>query len=807
MQSFWQDVRYALRTFKKNLAGTVIAVLAAALGIGGATLMFSSADATLLRPFSFPNQDRLLVLFEQNPDIGVTRAALSPGNVVAWRAEAQTLSDIVVLRSREFVLHGDGPPERYTSNGVSAQFFEALGVKPLLGRTFRRGEDEAGRAQVAVLKYGFWQQRFGGDPQVVGKQVLLDEKPYEIVGVMPKDFDFPLGGAVMWTPFVIESAMQQEHTEHYLRALGLLKPGVSAAQANAELQAISQRIQQRFPQGEAGHTGYAVTLNAEYTRGAKMYVPILAASAFFVLLIACSNVANLLLARATTRQREIAVRLALGATRWRLLRQLLTESVLLGLMGGVLGCVLAAWGIDALADGIPPEMSKYIPGWNHLGLNYSVLAFAVLVSVLTGVLFGLAPAWQASKTSLNDALKDGGNKGAPGGRSTMRNALVVVELSLSLILLIGAGLLVRSFIALLRADLGVNPNAVVTMSLELPTAKYADPQARRNFFNQLLQRVASLPGVVQASAASTLPINGYNNGSRFRIVGQPVLEKSKEPQANFRIITPDYFAAIGTPLRQGRVFSASDDAQAAPVVLVNESFVARYLKGSSPLGQRISLGNESEKSCEIVGVVASAMSEDLNELEEPTFYLPFAQHPAQDLSLIVRAPGAETSVVPSIRQELATLDPLLPLADVKTMTQIIEDRRSPKSLMMWMLVIFGVQALAMAAVGTYAVMAYAVSQRTHEFGVRIALGAQRRDILGLVLRRGLWLALLGTGIGLTVAFALTRTLGQFLYGVSATDPLTFGGVTLLLLAVTLLACYLPARRATNVDPMIALRCE
>jgi putative ABC transport system permease protein len=809
MQTLWQDLRYGARMLMKNPGFTLIAVLATALGISANTTIFSSADATLLRPLSFPNQERLVMLFERNPEAGITRGSVSPGNVIEWREQAETLQEVIVIRNRDYILTGEGPPERYTSYGVSAAFFDALGVQPHLGRAFQRGEDEAGQAQVVVLRYGFWQTRFGGDPQIVGKQVLFDDKPFEIIGVMPKDFEFPFGGGEMWTPFVFEPQMKQDHFSHYLRVLALLKPEATMAQANAELGNISQRLQQQFPNQENGHHAYAVALNDEYTRVAKNYVPVLIGAALFVLLIACSNVANLLLARAATRRKEMAVRLALGATRWRLMRQLLTESVLLALLGGALGCLLATWGIEAISKAFPTDVSKFIPGWNRLGLSYTVLIFTASLSVLTGILFGLAPAWQATKTNVNQTLKEGGGKGVPskGGRSRLRHALVVVEIALSLVLLIGAGLFVRSFIQILRADLGIKPGNVVTMSLELPRDKYPGEQQRRTFFQQLLQGVEALPGVAEAGAVDLLPMSDRNNLSKFQIVGQAAFEKSKEPYIQIQIVTPGYFAAIGTELRQGRLFNAQDDGQASRVVLVNEAFAARYLKDVDAVGQRLRLNEAQEVAYEIAGVVANVMNDDLSDQMEPGVYLPFAQYPARQMCLVIRAPGADTQIVPAVRNEVAALDPRLPLSGVKSMTQIVYERRSPKEIMMWMLVIFGIMALLMAAVGTYAVMAYAVTQRTHEIGVRIALGALPKDILKLVLRRGLTLALLGIGLGLAGAFALTRALEQLLYGVTATDPLTFVGISLLLALVALLACYLPARRATKVDPMVALRYE
>jgi len=809
MQTLLQDLRYGARMMLKNPGFALIAVLAIALGIGAVTTIFSGADATMLRPFSFPNQKRLVMLFERKLEAGITRASVSPGNVIALGEQSQTLQEVVVMRNRDYTLTGEGPPERYTSYGVSAAFFDALGAQPQLGRTFRRGEDEEGNAQVVVLRHAFWQTRFGGDPKIIGKQIRLDDKPFEVIGVMPKDFEFPYGGGEMWTPFVIEPRMKQDHANHYLSAIALLKPGVSMAQANDELGAFSGRIERQFPDQEGGHIAYVEDLNKYFTRGARVAMPALIGAAIFVLLISCSNVANLLLARSASRRKEMAVRLAMGATRWRVMRQLLTESVMLAVVGGMVGCLMAAWGVDALFKVIPEGFGKYIPGWNRTGLSYAALVFTGSISIMTGVLFGLAPAWQATKTNLNETLKEGGDKGAPGksGRGLLRNGLVAAQLAIATVLVIGAGVFTRSFIEILRADLGIKPDHVVTMNLELPRDKYPDVEQRRNLFQQLLQHVEALPGVTGAGVVDTLPMIGRYNSGRFQIVGQPTIEKAKEPVAEWRIATPGYFAAIGTELLKGRLFNAQDDARATRVVLVNKAFAARYLKGLDPVGQRVGFGDAKSGSSEIIGVVANVMNEDLDGFQEPGIYFPFAQIPSLRMTLVIRAPGAHTRIAPAVRESLAAIDPRLPLTEIKAMGQIVYERRSPKELMMWTLAAFAVMALAMAAVGTYAVMAYAVAQRTREIGVRMALGALPADILKLVLRRGLSLVLLGVGLGLAGAYALTRALAGLLYKVTATDPLAFVSVSLLLASVALLACYVPARRAMKVDPMVALRCE
>jgi putative ABC transport system permease protein len=809
MQSLLQDLRFGARVLLKNPGFTLIAVLAIALGTGAVTTIFSAADATMMRPFSFPNQDRLVMLFERNPEVGITRGSASPGNVMVWREQSQLLQEVVISRNRDYTLTGEGPPERYTSYGVSAAFFEALTVQPQMGRVFRRGEDEEGNAQVVVLRHAFWQARFGSDPKIIGKRLVLDDKPFEVIGVMPKDFEFPYGGGEMWTPLVIEPRMRQDHSNHYLRAMALLKPGATISQTNDELSAISGRIQRQFPDQETGHYAYVESLNGYFTRGARIAMPVLIGAAIFVLLIACSNVANLLLARAATRLKEMAVRLAMGATRWRLMRQLLTESVMLAMIGGALGCLMAAWSVESLFKLIPEGMARYIPGSNRVGLSYAALVFTASVTILTGILFGLAPAWHTTKTNLNETLKQGGDKSTPdkNRRRLLRDWLVTAQLAIATVLVIGAGVFVRSFIEILRADLGIKPDHVVTMDLKLPRDKYAEGEQRRNLFQQLLQRVEALPGVTGAGAVSLLPMIGSHNSSTFQIVGKPAFEKGKEPPTEVRVATPGYFAAIGTNLRKGRFFSARDGAQATRVVLVNEAFASRYLKGSDAVSQQLRFGDAQTPPFEIVGVVANVMNEDLDGLEEPGVYFPYAQSPSLDMTLVIRAPDAHMQIAPAVRNELSALDPRLPLSEIKAMEQIVYERRSPKEVMMWVLSAFAVMALLMAAVGTYAVMAYAVAQRTHEIGVRMALGALPSDILKLVLRRGLTLVLPAVALGLAGAFAMTRALQGLLYKVTATDPLAFVGVTFLLALVALVACYVPARRAMKVDPMVALRHE
>lgn len=805
MQTLWQDLRYALRAYKQNPVFALIAVLTLALGIGATTTQFSAADATLIKPFDFPQQDRLVVLFEQMQSMGIARGSVSPGNVLEWRAQSQTLQEVIVMRNRDFVLTGDGAPERYTAYTVSAAFFEALGVKPQLGRTFQRGEDEAGHEQVVVLRHTFWQQRFGGNPQIVGQQILLDDKPFTIIGVMPKAFDFPYGGGEMWTPFVFEPAIRQEHRNHYLRVLGLLKPGATVAQANADLNQIAQRIQRQFPEGEAGHQVLAVSLNEEYTRGAQLYVPISIGSGLFVLLIACSNVANLLLVRAAARQKEIAVRLALGASRWRLLRQLLTESALLACLGGAAGLLLAWWGVEALVA-LKPEN---LPRLESISLDGRVFGFALAVSLLTGLVFGLAPAWLATRLNVSAALKEGGRGAVSGARHRLRSALVVAELALALILLVGAGLLIKSFWQLRTIQPGFNPNNLLTLRLELPEARYKEIEKQTQFRRALLDSLNAVPGV-QAALVSEVPLGGDWLSHDFTREGWQ-LKQGDEPEVWTRSIEGEYLRTMQIPLLSGRDFTAQDKEGAPLVGIVNQTLVSRYFPNEDPIGKRVRWARDEQVNwITIVGVAGDIKHFGLDIPEEPALYTPYPQSGRawkRWMGLTVRTQGEPARFADAVKQAVWKLDAQLPLTKVRSMSEVLALSMDERRFNLLLLAVFAAVALALAASGIYGVISYAVTQRTHEIGVRMALGARTQDVLALIVKQGAKLALLGTALGLVGAIVLTRWLKTLLFGVSVTDPLTFAVIAVLLLSVALLASYLPARRAAKVDPLVALRYE
>jgi putative ABC transport system permease protein len=810
MNSLLQDLRFGLRMLFKQPGFALIAVLTLALGIGANTTIFSAIESVILHPFAFPHQDRLVMIYERILGTGMERSYVAPATLHDWREQSRSFEQLVTSDFSDFTLMGGDRPEQLSGYRVSAGFFAALGAQPLLGRTFQPDEDTLGREQVVVLKHSLWERRFASDPKILGQTIKLDNQTYTVIGVMPKAFNFPYYGGELWIPWVFLPADAQNRENRFLQVIALLKPGVSRAQGEAEIHALSLRAQQQYPATNKGVEAYTVGLNEDSTRGTRMYLSFTLGAVMFVLLIACANVANLLLARGAARQKELAVRMALGAGRWRVMRQLLTESLLLAASGGLLGLGFSVWGVTALANAIPQNFSQFIPGWERLGINVWALGFTMLASLVTGVLCGLLPAWQATKSDFNETLKEGGKGAASGVRNRWRNALVVSEVALSLVLLIGAGLLIRSFIKILNTDLGFNPDNAMAMGVVLPPGRYTQDAERINLYRELTQRVASLPGVAAIGLTSGVPPGGWGRGL-FQIVGQPVVPKSEQPTAGVVVTSPDYFAAVGTPLRAGRWFTAQDDAKAQRVVLVNEALARRYFPNTSAIGQRLNL--DDGPPYEIVGIVANTMNADLDDVAEPVVYQSLAQRAPQAMWLIVRAQpdpsGHEnvTQLTSAIRRELAGLDANLPTSEAKTLHEAYRERSSPKRVITALLGIFASLALLMATVGLYAVMSFAVAQRTHEIGVRMALGAQARDVFSFVVKQGLRLVSLGIFIGLLGAYAVTRLLSQILYGVTATDPLTFALVAGLLLVTALVACVVPALRAMKVDPLIALRHE
>jgi len=806
MNTFWQDLRYGIQVLRKAPGFTAVAVIIIALGIGAVTTIFSSMNAVVFEPFSFPNQERLVAVLERNLEIGIQRGSVSPGNFIEWSEQSQSFDHLIAISQNYFDMTDSDQPERFAGYKVSAGFFDALGTSAAYGRTFLPEEQQAGRHQVVVLKHSLWQSRFGANPEIINQTITLNRERYTVIGVMPEEFNFPFNAGEMWSPLVFDPKDRTDRGHHYLQVLGRLNPGVTIEQARLDLNRIAVRAAEQYPETNAGRIVHVLSMTEDAVRGASTYAPFLLGSVGFVLLIACTNVANLLLVRSSSRQKEIAIRLALGASRFRLIRQLLTESLLLAFAGGALGLLLSVWGIEGLATGIPDSFSKFIPGWHKLEIDKTALVFTLIISVLTAFLCGLIPALQATKINLNEALKEG-SKGHSGksARNLTRSILVVFEVAMSMILLIGAGLTIRSFVELLRSDLGVNPNGVLTMQVSLTSEKYSPPQQRVDFYEQLLARLGTLSDVTKAGAVSHLPMGGNSMGRTLLSAGQTQFTKGRQPAIEYCVATEGYFEAAGTQILRGRNFTGYESSEGPRVVLVNEAFAKRFFAGEEAVGQQLKI--DDGKPLEIIGVTQNVMNDDMDDLAEPNIYVAYTQDPLRSMFLVIRASSDAGPLTSAVRSEVSNIDKTLPVFNVKAMRDVINERLSPKRLATFVFGVLAVIALALAAVGIYAVMSYAVSQRTHEIGIRMALGAQPRNILQLVIRYGLTLTLIGLAIGLAGAFALTRAMSRILYGVTSTDALTFAGISFLLALIALAACYIPARRATRVDPMVALRYE
>jgi putative ABC transport system permease protein len=813
MEIFWQDIRYGVRMLLKAPSISIVATIALALGIGANTAIFSVVNSVLLRPLPFANSEQLMNIWETDSVRGTVRGSASYPNFADWREQNHVFEHLSTYHNSDFIMTGRGESSRLQGAVVNADLFPLLGVTPVIGRGFLPAEDNPGEAgRVVLLSQSLFQKRFNSDPNIVNQSMVLDGKNYTIVGVMPGAFQFPVQNdpVELWTTVAVDREGKEPITEergaHYMQVIARLKPGVSKEQAQAEMTAIGSRLEQQYPDKNL-HRNIRVQPTLEALVGdVRPALLILLGAVGFVLLIACANVANLLLARAMSRHKEMAIRSALGASRMRVVRQLLTESVLLSLAGGLLGLVLAVWWSDLLVA----LGKENIPRAMQVGLDWRVLGFTLLVSVLTGIIFGLVPAMHSSKTELTESLKEGGRSGAEGARrNRIRGVLVVGELAIAVVLLVGAGLLIQSLWRLRQVNPGFESQNLLTFVVGIPEVRYpTNKQAQ--FYRDLIERIEKLPGVRSTSSIIPLPLSGDDFSISFETEGRP-LARGDLPSADFFDVQVGYFKTLGVSILKGRDFNERDNKQGPPVVIVNQAFARKFFPNEDAVGKRIKPGisTDTDKPTmrEIIGVVSDIRNRNLSSDLRPGYYVPAAQVPFSQMTLVVRTTNDPHSVITAVQNEVHAMDSELPIFNVKTMDEYISATVAGPRFNATLLVIFAGVALILTIVGLYGVMSYSVAQRTNEIGIRMALGAQTSDVLRLIVSQGFKLVLIGLGIGLIGAFALTRVIASLLFGVTTKDPLTFAAVAALLALVALLACYIPARRATRLDPLHALRYE
>ncbi|HEX8501471.1 MAG TPA: ABC transporter permease [Pyrinomonadaceae bacterium] len=820
MKTLLQDIRFGLRTLLKSPGFTLVAVVALALGVGANTAIFSAVNTVLLRALPYENSARLVALYTgADPAAPEPRGPLSYPDLLDYREQAKSLEYVAGYQGVGTVM-STGPgdePERVRGFEVMADLFPALGARAARGRVFTREEDRKDGPAVVVISDGLWRRRFGAMPDAVGREVRLglSGRAATVVGVMPPGFKFPPGesdAVDYYIPFVTENMRRGEAALNgrdsvWIDTVAKVREGFTVEQAAAEVATVAARLEAQYPDSNTKRRGRAVSLHEDLVGPVRPALLVLLGAVGLVLLIACANVANLLLARAASRSREIAVRTALGASRWRVVRQLLTESMLLSAAGGAAGLLLAVWGVEAIVRLSPATL----PMLAETSIDTRVFLFALGVTALTGVVFGLAPALQASKADLSVSLKEGGRGGSAGAaRARLRAALVVSEVALSLLLLVGAGLLVKSFRRLVTTDPGYSPARVLAVTVALNTQRFADGDARAAYFREAVARISQLPGVESAGLTRLLPLGRSDIWIDFEIAGRPPFAPGASHSGRSYIASPGYFRTLGIPLKSGRGFAETDAKNSPPVILINEALARKHFPGQEPLGRRLALSPDDGKTVEreIVGVVGNVRFEAFNADEVPEFYVPFEQAPSAVSEVVVRAKGEDAAALSaSVRGALKGVDPNLLIWETRTMDELVGRWTAPQRFNVALLGLFAALALLLAAVGIYGVMSYTVTQRTHEIGIRMALGARGRDVLTMVVRQGMLLTLAGLGLGLVGSLALTRLMSGLLYGVSPTDPLVFAAVSLLLAAVALVSCLVPARRATKVDPMVALRYE
>src|SRR3954453_19652293 len=797
------DFRYALRQLIKAPSFAIVAIITLALGIGACTAIFSVVNTVLLRPLDYPDPSRLVVIREtqlpQFPEFSV-----SPPNYLDWEKQTKSYEYLAAFTGAGINLTGEGEPQRLVGVKATAHYFDVYGVKPILGRFFVPEEDAVGKNHVVVLSYGFWQRVLGGAKDVTGRSIQLNGEPYQILGVAPSGFGVA-GKVDAWIPMAFKpnETANDARGAHYVQVAGRLKSGITFEQAKAELEVIAAQLAVQYPDPLKGWGIFMMPMQDYSVREVRPVLYTLLGAVGCVLLIACANLANLVLARAPAGHREISIRAALGAGRGRLIRQLLTESVVLALCGGAAGVILAKWGLDALLALAPSNL----PRSGEIRLDPGILLFSLGLSVVTGLLFGIAPAWLAARADVNEALKQGSRGSAEGGaRGRLRSALVVIEVTLALVLLGGAGLLARSFMQLAQVDPGFIPENATVLRLALPQKKYAQPEQQNAFANSLLERLKDLPGVQAVGITHSMPLVGdYVLG--FNIEGRPPIDPSDLPKTNYYSVTPDYLRAMGIRLVRGRMFTPQDDAKAPRVALINETMARQFFPNEDPIGKRINITNGPDTWRQIIGIVADIKQYGVDKPTSAQSYEPFAQVPFSSLNLVIRTKGSPAAMLGALRRAVYAVDKDQPIGAIRPLEEIMADSIARQRFAMTLLTVFSTVALVIAAVGIYGVMAYNVVQRTGEFGIRMALGAQQRDVLRLVLTQGGKLIGLGLAIGVLATLAASRAMGSMLFNTSAYDPLTLATITLLLGAVALIACFFPANRGTKVNPIEALRAE
>lgn len=808
MKSLWQDVRFGARMLVKNPVVTFVAIITLTLGIGANTAIFSVVHAVLLQSLPYGDADRLVTVWEKRKD--KNQNTINLGNFYDWKEQNRVFEDMAAFFDRSANLTSDGEPEEVPAQVATPNLFSVLGVNAMMGRTFTAEDGKPGQPRVAIISYGLWRRRFGAG-QVIGRKLVLNNQEAIVIGVLPADFAWHLKKssmtgkpAEMWFPWQVSNEVRERHGR-FACAVARLKPGVTMAQAQSEMDTIGARLQQQYPDFNTNWGVNVVPLRTQFTGEIRKPLLILLGAVVLVLLIACANVANLLLARAASRQKEIALRAGLGASRWRIVRQLLTESVLLSALGGGGGLLLAWWGTQALVALSPPELLDL----SQVRISLPVLGFTLGIALLTGIIFGLVPALEAARFDLQGSLKEGGkNIGGSARSHRFRNLFVVAEVALALVLLVGAGLLMKSLNRLQSVDPGFNPKSLLTMRISLPGKKYDTDPKVIDFFKSAIDKMKALPGVEAVGATNHLPFAGPHSGTLVEIEGKPKLPAGQGLSTGICVTDANYFRTMQIPLKRGRLFTDREVSEMRHVVIVNETFARKNLPGEDPLGKRVTIYmKDDNQPTEIIGVVGDNKHMGLDTEIEPMAYWPQAELTYSSMTLVIRTSGEATTIASPAREIVRALDSEQPVANVSTMENLLAKSTAPSRFNTSLLAVFAIVALILSAVGIYGVMSYSVTQRTHEIGVRMALGAQHRDVIKLVVRQGALLGLVGIAAGLAASFWLTRLLATLLFGVTATDAPTFGAVAAGLLLVVLVACYVPARRAAKVDPLLALRYE